>query len=71
MRHDLGAGVVGEVERGVQHAGDAQVVDVAAVAEGQLRRLVLRAPAADAARAPPGSAPCPVATASMASSTFT
>ena len=47
---DLGPGVVGEPQGGVQEARRAQVVDVAAIAEGELGRLVLDAPAADAAR---------------------
>ena len=71
MRHDVGAGVVGEVQRGVQHAGHADVVDVAAVAEGQLAGLVL---GAAARRPPPGSAGSnclPLATASMASRILT
>ena len=42
-RRDVGAGVRGEVQRGVEHAGHADVVDVPAVAERQLGRLVLGA----------------------------
>ena len=48
--HDVGAHVGGEVQRPVQHAGHAQVVDVAAVAQGELGSLVLGAAGADAAR---------------------
>ena len=53
-RRHVGPGVVGEAQRGVQHAGHADVVDVAAVAEGELgaprtscrtRRSPRRAPA--------------------------
>ena len=47
---DVGAGVVGEPQRGVEHAGHADVVDVVAVAERELRRLVLGAGAADRGR---------------------
>ncbi len=49
-RDDVGSGVVGQVERGVQHPGHPDVVDVAAVAEGQRRRLVLRSSPADVGR---------------------
>ena len=45
---DVGAGVGGEVQGGVEHAGHAEVVDVAAVAESQLLRFVLRSGLADA-----------------------
>ena len=58
-RRDVGAGVGGEVQRGVEHARHADVVDVAAVAERQLGRLVLGARRADrAARARAGTT-CP------------
>ena len=40
-RQDLGAGVSSEVQRGMQHAGHAHVVDVVAVAERQRAGLVL------------------------------
>ena len=46
---DVGPGVVGELERGVEHAVDPDVVDVAAVAEGELVGLVLHPGGADAA----------------------
>ncbi len=46
-RHDAGPGMRGEVERGVQQARDADVVDVVALAEGQWCRFVLRAGSAD------------------------
>ncbi len=69
---DVGAGVVGEVQRGVQHAGHADVVDVAAVAERQLRRprTWRRAPPTAAASAGVAHG-LPWATASMASRIFT
>ena len=40
-RDDVGASVIGQVERRVAHAGDADVVDVAPVAERERRGLVL------------------------------
>ena len=46
----VGTGVRGEVQRSVQRAGHAHVVDVAAIAERQLRSLVLRATASDGRR---------------------
>ena len=46
---DVGAGVGGEVQGGVEHPGHAEVVDVAAVAERQLLGLVLGAGLTDAA----------------------
>jgi hypothetical protein len=49
-RDDVGAGVVGEMQRCVQHAGHAHVVDVAAVAERERCRLVLRSAATDLGR---------------------
>ena len=49
-RLDVGAGVVGQVQCRVQHPRDAHVVDVAAVAERERRRLVLGAGAADLVR---------------------
>ena len=45
---DVGAGVGGEVQGGVEHPGHAKIVDVAAVAERQLLRLVLGTGLADA-----------------------
>jgi hypothetical protein len=60
----------GEVQRGVQHPGNPQVVDVAAVAERQFLAWY-RMPLVPM---PPGrfrDAAWPWATASMASSTFT
>ena len=46
---DVGAAVCGEVESGVEHAGDTEIVDVPAVAERELLRLVLDARLADPA----------------------
>ncbi len=47
---DVGAGVLGEVQRGVQHPGHADVVDVVAVAEGERRSLVFRTRSTDRGR---------------------
>ena len=49
-RLDVGSGVIGQVQRGVQQAGDADVVDVAAVAECERGGFVLGAGAADLVR---------------------
>ena len=68
---DVGAGVVGEPQRGVEHAGHADVVDVPAVAERELGRLVLGAAPADLGRQRRACTCVPWATASIASSTFT
>ena len=68
---DVGAGVVGQAEGGVQHARHAEVVDVAPVAERELARLVLGAAGPDAAGQRTAASSLPAATASMASSTFT
>ena len=56
---DVGAGVLGEVQRGVQHAGHADVVDVAAVAEGQFAGLVLGAGRRRPWRRAPAGTTCP------------
>ena len=45
--HDVGAGVIGEVQRGVQHSGDPDVVDVVPLAHRQWCRFVLRAGTSD------------------------
>ena len=70
-RDHLGTGVLGEVQGGVEHAGHAEVVDVAAVAERQLVGLVLgaRLPTPPGERRPRIS--LPLATASIASRTLT
>ena len=47
---DVGAGVVGQAERGVEQPGHAEVVDVAPIAQREGRRLVPGAARADAAR---------------------
>ena len=47
-RRDVGAGVVGQVQCAVEHPRHAQVVDVVAIPERQLGRLVLGARCADA-----------------------
>ncbi len=44
---DVGTGVVSEVQGGVEHPGDTEIVDVAAIAERQLLRLVLGTGLAD------------------------
>ena len=49
-RGDVGAGVFGEPERGVQHARHTDVVDVVAIPERQLPRLVLGAGATNGRR---------------------
>ncbi len=47
-REDVGAGVLGEAQRGVQHAGQPDVVDIGLVAEHELIALVADAATADA-----------------------
>ena len=47
-RRDVGAGVVGQVQRAVEHPRHAQVVDVVTIPEGQLAGLVLGTRCADA-----------------------
>ena len=60
-----------EAEGGVQHPGHPDVVDVAAVAERQLARLVLGAAGADAAGRRRAASSLPAASDSMASRIFT
>ena len=47
-RHDVGPGVGGEVERAVEHAVDAEVVDVVLLPHRQVEALVAGAAGADA-----------------------
>jgi hypothetical protein len=48
--NDIGAAVIGEMQCRVQHAGDAHVVDVVAIAQRQSLGLVLRPTSANLAR---------------------
>ena len=49
-RHDVGTGVIGQMERGVEHPGHPDVVDVPAIAKRERRRFVLRSPTAHGGR---------------------